>query len=150
MLIIIIFWILAYNIENKANLQFLTKKRKFSMTPINDRQLSGQKVRQKISVIITNTNTFVFKTKPELKCQNEPFFYVIRCVCFEYWEFLRIFWRDYWRSIINWRHRKLPLRKPKKHPGSPQEATKKIQDRNPEIISLVFCPNDETKRTFWN
>ena len=39
-------------------------KRKFSTTTINDRQLSSQKICQKISVIITNTNpplqTFLF------------------------------------------------------------------------------------------
>ena len=40
-----------------------------------DRHLLCQKVRQKISVIITNTCVFVvFKTKGELKCQNELFF----------------------------------------------------------------------------
>ena len=40
-----------------------------------DRQLSRQKIRQKFSVIITNTCVFsVFKTKCELKCQNELFF----------------------------------------------------------------------------
>ena len=31
---------------------------------------------------------FVFKTKRELKCQNELFFNIIRSVCFDYWEFL--------------------------------------------------------------
>ena len=35
---------------------YYTLKRKFSTAPINDCQLSRQKVRQKISVIITNTN----------------------------------------------------------------------------------------------
>ena len=40
-----------------------------------DRQLLRQKVRQIISVIKTNTGVFVvFKTKRELKCQNELFF----------------------------------------------------------------------------
>jgi hypothetical protein len=40
-----------------------------------DRHLLRQKVRQKISVIITNTCVFVvFKTKHELKCQNELIF----------------------------------------------------------------------------
>ena len=40
-----------------------------------DRQLLRQKVRQKISVIKTNTCVFVvFKTKHELKRQNKPFF----------------------------------------------------------------------------
>ena len=34
-----------------------TKKRKFSTATINDRQLSRQKLHQKISVIITNTNS---------------------------------------------------------------------------------------------
>ena len=38
------------------------------------RQKACQKIRQKISVIITNT--FVFKTKHELKCQNELFFLI--------------------------------------------------------------------------
>ena len=37
-----------------------------------DRQLLRQKVRQKISVMKKNTGVFVvFKTKRELKCQNE-------------------------------------------------------------------------------
>ena len=65
-----------------TNLNFDTPQRKFSMAPIIDRQLSRQKIRQKISVIITNTCVFaqfslvfaVFKTKHELKCQNELFF----------------------------------------------------------------------------
>ena len=34
---------------------------------------------------------FVFKTKRELKCQNEVFFNIIRIVCFDYWEFLTNF-----------------------------------------------------------
>ena len=39
-----------------------------------DRQLLRQKVCQIISVMITNTGEFVvFKTKRELKCQNELF-----------------------------------------------------------------------------
>ena len=33
-----------------------TYQRKFSTKTINDRQLSSQKIRQKLSVIITNTN----------------------------------------------------------------------------------------------
>ena len=46
----------------------------FSTTSIIDRQLLRQKVRQKISVIKTNTFVFcVFKTKRESKCQNELF-----------------------------------------------------------------------------
>ena len=41
---------------------------------IMDRQLLRQKVRQKILIIKTNTCVFdVFKTKCEIKCQNEPF-----------------------------------------------------------------------------
>ena len=47
------------------------QKQGLSTTSIMDRQLLRQKVRQKISVIITNT--FVFKRKRELKCQNELF-----------------------------------------------------------------------------
>ena len=40
-----------------------------------DGHLLRPKVRQKISVIITNTCGFVvFKTKHESKCQNELFF----------------------------------------------------------------------------
>ena len=39
---------------------------------------------------------------------------------------------------------------PKSFHEAPRKLQKKTQDRNPEIISLVFCPNDETKRTFWN
>ena len=61
------------------NLILTFDKWKFSTAPIIDRQLSRQKIRQKISVIITNTCVFaqfslvfaVFKTKHELKCQNE-------------------------------------------------------------------------------
>ena len=47
-----------------------------------DRQLLGQKVRQRISVMKTNTGIFVvFKTKHELRCQ---FSGNIECVCFHY------------------------------------------------------------------
>ena len=42
-----------------------------STTSNMDHQLLSQKVRQKISVMKTNTG--VFKTKRELKCQNELF-----------------------------------------------------------------------------
>jgi hypothetical protein len=50
-----------------------------------DRHLLRQIVRQKISVIITNTCVFVvFKTKCELICQNELFFNIIKSVCFHY------------------------------------------------------------------
>ena len=44
--------------------------------------LQRQKVRQRISVMKTNTGAFVvFKTKRELKCQ---FSGNIECVCFRY------------------------------------------------------------------
>ena len=47
-----------------------------------DRQLLRQKVRQRISVMKTNTGVFVvFKKKRELKCQ---FSGNIECVCFPY------------------------------------------------------------------
>ena len=72
----------------------LKQERKFSTALIIERQLSRQKICQKFSVIITNTCVFsVFKTKYELKCQNELFLFcfVIRCVCFDYWEFLTNF-----------------------------------------------------------
>ena len=41
-----------------------------------DRHLLRQKVRQRISVMNANTSVFVvFKTKRELKCQNELFLF---------------------------------------------------------------------------
>ena len=50
------------------------QKQSLFTTSIMDRQLLRQKVRQKISVMKTNTGVFVvFKTKCELKCQNELF-----------------------------------------------------------------------------
>ena len=37
------------------------------------------------SVVITNTCAFVvFKTKRELKCQNELFLNIIKSICFDY------------------------------------------------------------------
>ena len=57
----------------------------------------------------TFTNTFVFKTKRELKCQNELFFFnIIRSVFFDYWEFLTNFLTYLLRTII-WRRTKLQL-----------------------------------------
>ena len=41
-------------------------------------------------------------------------------------------------NIMNKEAYRKPTGSPKKFPGSPQEATKKIQSRNPEIISLLF------------
>ena len=53
----------------------MCQKQSLSTTSIMDRQLLRQKVCQKISVIKTNTFVFVvFRTKRELKCQNELFF----------------------------------------------------------------------------
>ena len=55
-------------------------KLKFFTTSKSDRQLSRQKIRQRISVMKTNTGVFVvFKTKRKLKCH---FFGNIECVCF--------------------------------------------------------------------
>ena len=54
---------------------------------------------------------FVFKTKCELKCQNELFFNIIRSVCFDYWEFLTNF-LTYFLTIFDdaiWRRTKLQL-----------------------------------------
>ena len=46
------------------------------MVSNSGREKVHQKVRQKFSVIITNTCVFaVFRTKTKLKCQNELFFY---------------------------------------------------------------------------
>ena len=42
--------------EKGAYLNYVRDLGKFSSTPINDRQLLSQKIRQKISAIITNTN----------------------------------------------------------------------------------------------
>ena len=39
-------------------------------------------------------------------------------------------------------------RKPPKASRKPPGRYKKFLGRNPEIISLVFCPNNNTKRTF--
>ena len=47
-------------------------------------------------------------------------------------------------NIIN----KEAYRKPQKASRKPPGRYKKFQGRNPEIISLVFCPNNNTKRTF--
>ena len=41
-----------------------------------------------------------------------------------------------------------PTGSPKKLPGSPQEATKKLQGRNP--FRCYFGQNDDTKKTFRN
>ena len=49
---------------------FWTQQQKFSTATINDRQLSHQKIRQKIAVIITNTNSslhFCFQDKTWIK-----------------------------------------------------------------------------------
>ena len=47
-----------------------------------DRQLLRQKIHQRISVMKTNIGVFVvFKTKRELKCQNEL---ETQSVCFHY------------------------------------------------------------------
>ena len=75
----------------RVNREICRLQLKFSMALIIDCQLSRQKIRQKISVIITNTCVFaqfslvfaVFKTKHELKCQNELFFNIIKRVCFD-------------------------------------------------------------------
>ena len=59
----------VYNDKNIYN-----HSQSLSTTSIMNRQLLRQKVRQKISVIKTNTCVFVaFKTKRELKCKNELF-----------------------------------------------------------------------------
>ena len=56
----------------------------FTMSEM-DRHLLRQKLRQKISVIITITCVFVaFTTKCELKCQNEHFFNNIKGISFDY------------------------------------------------------------------
>ena len=60
-----------------------------------DRQLLHQKDCQIISVIKTNT-FIVFKTKPELRCQNEL---KTRNDCFYYWDYLTNFWCTNWRTI---------------------------------------------------
>ena len=45
----------------------IKQKRKFSTTPINDCQLSSQKIRQKISVIKTNSFDWELLTFDEIK-----------------------------------------------------------------------------------
>ena len=55
----------------------------------NGYHLLRQKVRQRISVMKTNTGVFVvFKTKRELNCQ---FSGTIECVCSHYWDSLMNF-----------------------------------------------------------
>jgi len=54
------YWLYALNLPAQITarqIQTSKQKRKFSTTPINDRQLLSQKIRQKISAIITNTYT---------------------------------------------------------------------------------------------
>ena len=67
-----------------------------------DRHLLPQKVCQKISVIIKNTCIFVvFKTKRELKCQNELFFSISSKVFVLITEiFWQTFWSNKWRSFF--------------------------------------------------
>ena len=55
-------------LENKVFQKLkLTKKRKFSTMTINDRQLSRQKIRQKISVIKTNSFDWELLTVHDIK-----------------------------------------------------------------------------------
>ena len=80
--------------------------------PINDRQLSRQKVLQKISVIITNTNHrykhFCFQDKTWIKMPNWTIFLISSKVSNSKSKefvliteiFWQIFWRDNWRSLI--------------------------------------------------
>ena len=61
--------------HKKTEKNFSLQELESFTTSKTDRHLLRQKVCQKISVIITNTCVFVvFKTKRELKCQNELFF----------------------------------------------------------------------------
>ena len=65
-----------------------------------------------LSEILSNNDKhfwffFVFKTNCELKCQNEVFFYIIRFVCFDYWEFLMNFLTYFYDTI--WHRTKLQL-----------------------------------------
>ena len=82
------------------------QKQSLSTTSSMDRHLLHQKIRHIISVMKTNTGVFVvFKTKRELKCQNELFWSIIlwkyQCLCFHYWDYLTSFWHNNWRSIID-------------------------------------------------
>ena len=52
------YWLYALNLPAQITarqIQTSKQKRKFSTTPINDRQLLSQKIRKKISVIKTNS-----------------------------------------------------------------------------------------------
>ena len=61
--------------DGSNNNHSTTQEQSLSTTLIMNRQLLRQKVRQKISVIKTNTFVFVvvFKTKHESKWQNQLF-----------------------------------------------------------------------------
>ena len=66
----------------EQELHMESHKQRFFTTSKTDRHLLRQKVRQRISVMKTNTGVFVvFKTKRELKRQ---FSENIGCVCFHY------------------------------------------------------------------
>ena len=68
-------WIYNFFHEILCFIFLVLQKLESFTTSKTDGHLLRQKVRQKISVIITNTCVFVvFKTKRELKCQNELFF----------------------------------------------------------------------------
>ena len=55
-----------------------------------------------IKTFIRSGVSVVFKTKHELKCQNEmSFLRKHQFLCFHYWDYLTNFWRNNWRSIIN-------------------------------------------------
>ena len=88
----------------------MKQKLDFCVASNTGRQKVRKKMRQKFSVIITNSCGFlVFKTKRELKCQNEPFFwYHQKCL---FW-LLRIS-DNFFDTLIDdtiWRCTKLQLK----------------------------------------
>ena len=62
-------------------------KGKYSWSFVRRQIVSSKSMSKSLSEILSNHNKhlcFFFKTKHELKCQNELFFNVIRSVCFDY------------------------------------------------------------------
>ena len=107
------FWVLVFSMSVVRFLYDNCKISRFFFIPIFefkpsistmsiiDCQLLRQKVCQIISLIKTKTCVFVvFKTKPELKCQNE-LFHFSRYSVFLFSLLTEIIWRNNWQSIID-------------------------------------------------
>ena len=76
-------------------------KPSLSTTSIMDRQLLCQSKSNTLSNENINTGvSVIFKTKPELECQNELSFLLKRkSLRFHYWDYLTSFWRNNWQPI---------------------------------------------------